>query len=241
MLHSEEINYKDGSTTCRGFITYDPSHIQPKACVLIAHDWTGRSEEVCSTARQLANLGYVAFSIDMYGNAKRGKNKEEKRALLNSIISTRQHVTNRILAAYHTACSLPYIDSAKIAAIGYCFGGLCVLDLARSGADIKGVISFHGLLNPPEVPSCTKISAKILILHGYDDPLVLPNQVSQFAQEMTAKKVDWQIHMYGLTQHSFTDPLANDDEMGLHYNEKAAQRAWLSATSFLSEIFKHAF
>lgn len=237
MLQTKEIEFKDANTICRGFIAYDDTNKQPKPCVLIAHDWTGRNPAFCDKAKQLAADGYVGFAIDMYGDAKLGHTTEENRALLNVVMEDRSIVARRMLAALAAASALPEVDRTKMAAIGYCFGGLCVLDLARAGADIKGVISFHGLLSAPESTLCEEIPAKILVLHGYDDPMVPPTQVNQFADEMTAKKADWQIHMYGNTQHSFTNPEANDDKLGLHYNAKADRRSWESAELFLNEIF----
>ena len=237
MLQAEEIEYQVGDAVFRGFIARDKTNTMPKPCVLILHDWTGRSDTFCEKARQLAGLGYVGFAVDMYGNAKLGHTTEEKKALMNPLIENRKMVTTRMQAALHAASESPWVDNNNIAAIGYCFGGLCVLDLARSGAAVKSVISFHGVLTPPEVTVCEKIRAKILVLHGYDDPMVPPSQVNQFAREMTEKKADWQIHMYGHTQHAFTNPQANDDLLGLHYNKEADRRSWLSAELFLSETF----
>ena len=237
MLQTEEIEYQVGDTLCRGFLAYDKSQASHKPCVMIAHDWSGRSDTFCNKAKQLAAKGYVGFAIDMYGNATLGHTNDEKKALLSPILEQRKQVTTRMLAAFKTATTLPQVDSSKIAAIGYCFGGLCVLDLARSGADVKGVISFHGILSPPESAVCEKIRSKVLVLHGYDDPMVPPAQVNQFANEMTTKKADWQIHMYGHTKHSFTNPEANDATLGLHYNEKADRRSWMNAELFFNEIF----
>lgn len=236
MLQAEEITYKVGDLVCRGFIVRDKAHPKPKPCVMIAHDWSGRSEMFCEKARQLAALGYVGFAIDMYGDAKLGETTAEKKALMNPVLENRQNVTIRMLAAYQAAADSAWVDDAKIAAIGYCFGGLCVLDLARAGAHINGVVSFHGILTPPSVTVCEKMRAKVLVLHGYEDPMVPPSQVEQFAKEMTMKNADWQIHMYGHTQHAFTNPEANDDALGLHYNKKAAQRSWANAEMFLKEV-----
>lgn len=237
MIHTEEINYRIGPTLCKGFLAHNTTIKEPKPCILIAPDWTGRSDSFCEQAKQLAQQGFVGFTVDMYGNAQLGKTIEEKKALLMSVMKDRSQVSQRMLEAYYTAAALPYVYSAKIAAIGYCFGGLCVLDLARSGAGIKGVVSFHGLLSAPEKLECKKITAKILVLHGYDDPMVPPSQVHQFAKEMTHKKVDWQIHMYGHTQHAFTNPEANNTELGLQYNKTAAHRAWQNAEYFFDELF----
>ncbi len=237
MLQTKEIEYNDNGIICRGFMAYEDTIIQPKPCVLIAHDWTGRSEAFCDKAKELATYGYVGFAIDMYGNAKLGHTNEEKKGLLSPLMAHRKNLLARIHSAFETAAALPEIDPTKIAAIGYCFGGLCVLDLARAGTHVKGVASFHGLLSAPESALCEHIRAKILVLHGYDDPMATPPQVQQFAQEMTQRKADWQIHMYGHTQHSFTNPEANDDQLGLHYNEQADRRSWMSTELFLKEIF----
>ena len=236
MIKTYVIDYKEGNTVCRGFIAYDSAQRQPMPCILIAHDWSGRNAAVCEKAKQVAELGYVGFALDMYGEAKTGDTKEAKRALLTPMMEHREGIAKRMLAAYTTALTLPQVNPNKIAAMGYCFGGLCVLDLARAGTDLKGVVSFHGLLSAPDYSTCKKIRAKVLVLHGYDDPLVPPKMITQFANEMTAKKVDWQLHMYGHTQHSFTNPEANDDEMGLHYNATADHRSWKSATLFFEEI-----
>ena len=235
MIVTEEIEYTDGETLFRGFFAYD-DHLAPQPCVLVAHDWGGRGESMCNKALQLAAVGYAGFAIDMYGQAKVGKDKVEKRALLTPLMQNREQLLVRIRASFDKLKQLPQVDSNKIAAIGYCFGGLCVLDLARAGVDIKGVVSFHGLLTAPEGIRRTPLNTRVLILHGYDDPLVKPEQVNQFALEMTERAVDWQIHVYGQTAHSFTDPEANDDEMGLHYNERADHRSWESMRLFLKEI-----
>lgn len=237
MLQTEEIEYLVGDTLCRGFIASDNTLPKHKPCVLIAHDWSGRSDFFCKKAEQLATMGYIGFAVDLYGEAKTGQTTEERRALLSPIMANRPIVTTRMLGAFDTATRLSGVDATKIAAIGYCFGGLSVLDLARSGADALGVVSFHGTLLAPEQAVCEKVRAKILVLHGYDDPMVSPTEVNRFAKEMTLKKVDWQIHMYGHAQHSFTNPLANDAALGLHYNEKADRRSWASAQAFLDELF----
>ena len=142
-----------------------------------------------------------------------------------------------MLAARDTLIAMPEVDSDRVAAMGYCFGGLCVLDLARSGVDIKGVISFHGLLNAPEHLKPQPIKAKVLALHGYDDPMVPPEQVKGFCDEMTTAGADWQVHMYGNTKHAFTNPQAHDLDLGTIYNPVAESRAVESMLDFLEELF----
>ncbi|KTD52757.1 dienelactone hydrolase family protein [Legionella quateirensis] len=237
MIVTNEIEYMDGKTVCRGFIAYDSNLTQPLSAVMVVHDWVGRSETFCNKARQLAALGYVGFAVDMYGQARTGADKTERRALMAPLMQDRSKLAARINAAVDVLTQLPCVDKTNIAAIGYCFGGLCVLDLARSQADVKGVVCFHGLLTSPEHSNYQPINSKILILHGYDDPLVKPDQISHIAGEMNERKADWQIHMYGHTQHSFTNPEANDDEMGLHYNESADHRSWITTLDFLRELF----
>jgi dienelactone hydrolase len=239
MLHTEEIEYRTGEVHYRGYLAYDKSTPGPKPCILIAPDWSGRSMAFCQKAEQLAQQGYASFVVDMYGDAQLGHTIEEKQALLNPLIENRPQVTTRMLAAFNTVSALSVVDNTRIAAMGYCFGGLCVLDLARSGVDVKGVMSFHGLLFPPEQTISEEILAKVLVFHGYDDPMVPPTQVNQFAQEMTQKKADWQIHMYGHTKHAFTNPEAHDASLGLQYNEMAARRSWINAEIFLREIFNN--
>lgn len=146
-------------------------------------------------------------------------------------------LAERILSAFHTLKKIEQVDTHQIGAIGFCFGGLCVLDLARSGAEVTGVVSFHGLLSPPQMKSQHTIKAKVLALHGFDDPMVPPEQVLHFEQEMTKAKVDWQVHIYGSTKHAFTNPLAHDEQLGTVYNERADARSWQTMKNFFSEIF----
>ncbi|KTD34885.1 dienelactone hydrolase family protein [Legionella moravica] len=238
MIITKEIEYQEDSTQCRGYIAYDSNVSHPLPAVMVVHDWVGRSESMCNKARQLAAMGYVGFAVDMYGDARTGADKTQRRALMAPLMQDRSKLASRINAAFHVLASLPFVEHTNIAAIGYCFGGLCVLDLARSQAAVKGVVCFHGLLTSPEHSANQPIKSKILILHGYDDPLVKPDQIHHIANEMNARKADWQIHMYGHTQHSFTNPKANDDEMGLHYNERADNRSWITTLDFLRELFE---
>ena len=158
-------------------------------------------------------------------------------ALMQPLANDRRLVRTRIRAAFDAVIAMPEVDSSRVAAIGFCFGGLCVLDLARSGAPVKGVVSFHGLLNKPTDLNEHPISSKVLVLHGYEDPMVKSEQVSAFCQEMTEAGVDWQVHTYGHTKHAFTNPLANDAKLGLAYNEVAAHRSWTAMANFLKEVF----
>ncbi len=234
---SNTVNYLDGETLLEAFFAYDDSFAGRRPAVLISHAWRGRDQFVDDKAQELAKLGYVAFALDMYGQGILGQSTAENAALMQPFMDDRQALQQRINAALYAIKRLPWTDDSKIAAIGFCFGGLCVLDLARMGANIKGVVSFHGLLMPPPQTNSTNIQAKVLALHGHDDPMVTQEQVQAFMQEMTQLKADWQLHHYGHTMHAFTNPEANDPEFGTVYNAMAEQRAWQSMQNFLSEIF----
>lgn len=236
-MHTSNYIYHHGSQELHGFLAYNKQNNEAKPAVLLAHDWTGRGALVCEKARLLADMGYVAFALDMYGHARLGATVEEKSALMQPLMSDRALLAGRIHAAYEALIALPEVDAKRVAVIGFCFGGLCALDLARSGTDIKAAVSFHGLLNKPAHLVTPSIKAKILVLHGYDDPMVQPLQVQEFCQEMTQAKVDWQVHMYGQVQHAFTNPQAHDAQSGLMYNALADARSWAAMTGFLQEVF----
>lgn len=237
MIKTQSQTYQESNTTLEAFIAYDDQSQNKKPAVLICHDWSGKNEFACKKAEKLAELGYVGFALDMFGKGKFGKTKEEKSALIQPLIQDRSLLQKRILAAFETVKKLPQVDTTRIGAIGFCFGGLCALDLARSGADVKGVVSFHGLLNAPENAAKHAIKAKVLALHGYNDPMVTPDQVNAFANEMTHAKVDWQLDMYGNTMHAFTNPDANDPGFGTVYNKQADARSWIAMREFFKEIF----
>lgn len=220
-----------------GFYAYDDTHQNKRPVVLIVHDWSGQNDFARNKAKQLAEMGYVGFAVDMYGDKKEGQTKDEKLALMTPLIENRALLAERILAAVQAVKNIPMVDSTKIAVIGFCFGGLCALDVARSGEKVAGVISFHAVFWLPEKYQPQKIHAKVLALHGYDDPMAKPEQVQQFADEMTQSQADWQIHMYGNTAHAFTNPLANDPVDGTVYNAIADHRSWQSASNFLADIF----
>jgi len=157
---------------------------------------------------------------------------------MNPVVSDRVLLRERLRAAWDAVIAMSEVDQERIAVMGYCFGGLCALDMARSGVNLKGAASFHGVLTPPAQILAEDIKAKILVLHGYNDPMVPPEQVNAFCEEMTQAGADWQVHMYGHVQHAFTNPQAHDAQAGLVYNEHAAARSWQSLTHFLQEVFR---
>lgn len=236
MSTAETLHYRDGDTTCHGHLVFPTTVTLQTPIILIAHDWSGRNAFAEDKAALLASMGYIGFAIDLYGEGRTGQTNEEKSALMQPLVQDRGLLKSRLLAAYEAAKQLGRGDAGAIGAIGFCFGGLSVLDLARTGAPLKGVVSFHGLLNAPDLPK-EKIKAKILALHGYNDPMAKPDQLIAFSDEMTAAGADWQVHVYGNTVHAFMNPLANDEALGLVYNPTTAARAWTAMRDFFKEIF----
>jgi dienelactone hydrolase len=237
MLQTSKIEYVHDNVLLEGYCAMTESRQGKKPAVLVVHDWTGRNDFACQKAEQLAELGYVGFAVDMFGIGKQGKTKEEKSALIEPFVKDRKLLRDRILAAMDTVRKLDAVNVSRIAAIGFCFGGMAVLDLARSGADARGVVSIHGLLSAPTNLPSKKIHSKVLALHGYLDPMVPGQQVREFEEEMTNAGADWQVQVYGNTMHAFTNPTAHDPAFGTVYNNLADKRSWVSTKDFLAEIF----
>ncbi len=233
-MKTEEITYQYEDKDYLGFVAYPEKEIAP--LVLIAHTWAGRDPFVEEKAKQLAELGYVAMAVDMYGNGKVGLTTEENQSLMTPLVENRDQLKGIINAALTNGKSLKGVDINNIAAIGYCFGGLVVLDLARSGTELNGVVSFHGLLMGSDIAE-TGIKSKVLVLHGERDPMVPLEMVDEFQKEMTEAKADWQLHSYGNTYHAFTNPDANDPSLGTQFSEDSNKRSWQSMKNFFDEIF----
>ena len=233
-MKTETVNYQAKNIDLKGYVAFPDAENAP--LVLIAHTWAGKDEFVHQRAEDLAALGYVGFAVDMYGNGKVGADTAENESLMTPLVSDRDMLKDRIVSALNYGKSLPGVDSSRAAAIGYCFGGLVVLDLARSGEDLSGVVSFHGLLMPSDI-SEKGIKAKVLVLHGERDPMVPLDMVDTFQKEMTEADADWQLHSYGGTYHAFTNPDANDPNLGTQFNQSANERSWQSMKNFFAEIF----
>ncbi|MGZ8928520.1 MAG: dienelactone hydrolase family protein [Methylobacter sp.] len=234
---SNTVAYMDGDVVLEAFFAFDDSLSGRRPAVLINHTWVGRDDFVAEKAKKLAALGYVGFAVDMYGKGVLGSDREENMRLMQPFMADRAMLQQRMKAALATVKLMPWVDDSKIASIGFCFGGLCSLDLARTGVDIKGVVSFHGLLDAPGNTQGNAITAKILVLHGRDDPMNPAEQVLAFEREMTEAGADWQLHTYGHTMHAFTNPLANDPAFGTVYQPSADRRSWIAMQNFLAEIF----
>lgn len=236
MIKTQLIEYYDGNILLEGYVAFKEDG-KEKPLVLVAHDWSGKNDFAKDKANALAELGYVGFAVDMFGKGILGETKEEKTALIQPLLSARSSIATRMKAGMDAALSLKGVSHHKIAAIGFCFGGLCALDLARSDSRLSAAVSFHGLLFPPDHQENQDINAKILVLHGYDDPMVQSDQMLAFCQEMEQAHADWQLTLYGNTMHAFMNPLANDPGFGTVYNPQTEVRAWLSMKNFLAEVF----
>ncbi len=231
------IGYLDEDVLLEGYFAYDDAIAGPRPVVLIHHAWVGRDEFVADKARKLAGLGYLAFATDMYGKGILGSSPEENARLMQPFMENRAKLQQRLHAALAAVKLMPWADNNRIAAIGFCFGGLCALDLARTGVDIRGVVSFHGLLSAPDNIPNPQIKAKVLVLHGHDDPMVPPNQVLALQTELTKAGADWQVHVYGNTMHAFSNPVANNPDFGTVFQPDADRRSWQAMQNFLAEIF----
>lgn len=238
MLKTAYIEYQDGDAVLEGYLAYDEDATEQRPAVLVAHDWTGRRDYACAGAERIADLGYIGFAVDIYGKGVFGKEGDAQgnSALMMPFVNDREALRRRMLAGLAALRSQPAVDADNVAVMGYCFGGMAALELARSGADIKGAISVHGLLGQGNTAN-QKIHASVLCLHGHDDPMVTPEQVLAFETEMTEAKVDWQVHVYGGTKHAFTNPAANNPDFGTVFRQKANRRAEQATANYLSELF----
>lgn len=235
-LRTDHYDYADADTVCEAYVAR-PHGDARLPCVLVAHQWAGLSDHERGAAEHFAESGYVGFAIDVYGKGVRGAPMADNSALMNPYLADRARLLRRLLAAVAAAKAHPAVDPRRIAIIGYCFGGLCALDLARSGTgDIRGAVSVHGLFAPPGLGEAPKIRASVLALHGWNDPMATPADVVALGKELTDAQADWQIHAYGGAMHAFTAPGANAPERGIQYNATADHRSRAAMLAFLAEV-----
>lgn len=235
---SHELIYTLDDLCFRGYLALPETNSFPAPGVLIAPSWVGCSALAQKQARSLAAKGYVAMVLDPYGEGQTGATAEACEALMSPLIHRRDILLERLKAALNALASRPEVDSARIVALGYCFGGLCVLDLARWGAALAGVISVHGLFTPPAIPGGAPIRAKILILHGFEDPMAQPEEALRLGRELTQREADWQLHLFGSTAHAFTNPEANNPDFGTVYHPLAEARSERLIEDFMAEVVK---
>lgn len=232
-------SYTSGSINCIGKMA-SPKEPKNDAIVLIFHTWMGLNQLIIEKAEAIANLGFTAFAADMFGDGKVAKNTDDAAALIAPLFTNRKLLLERALAAYHAAKK---IKQGKIAAMGYCFGGMCTLDLFNSGADLAGAISVHAVLGESlgdmrtkNLPRRKNIHGKLLILHGYKDPMAPVEELIKLQNELTKEEIDWQTHIFGTVAHGFTNPDAHDRKSGMYFDTLANSRATLLINDFLKEV-----
>lgn len=222
-----------------GYIAYDNAKMGKLPGVLVAHNWMGITDETKSKVDQLAELGYVAFAVDIYGRDGRPQNTEEAGALASGFKKDRIPLRNRMHQGLKVLREQKNVDAKKLAVIGYCFGGTAAIELARAGADLRATISFHGGLDSPKPKDGARIKGMVLALHGADDKSISSADLTAFEKEMVDNKVDWELVKYGGAVHSFTDKGAgNDNSKGAAYNAKADARSWAAMRQALKEAFQ---
>lgn len=238
-MRTETVEYRLGSMTFRGYLAYDDRKRGPRPGVLVAHEAWGLGDHVKERAARLAELGYAAFAVDMFGEGREAQSSEQGLGWTRALRADVPALRARIRAAFDTLAARPEADPGRIASIGYCFGGTTSIELARSGAPVLGVVSFHGGLQTELAAEPGAISAKIVSMTGADDPFIPLAQVSAFIEEMKRAQADAQTIVYTGVQHSFTNKRAGDRGVpGLAYNARADERSWNTMLSFFDEIFR---
>jgi dienelactone hydrolase len=237
LMIKQNIPYSDQETALEGFVA-TLSETEKRPLVLLCHAWRGRDEFICEKAELVAHLGFVGFAMDMYGKDVLGRSKEENAALKKPFLQDRDFLRKRLLKGFEAASSLPYVDRSQIVVVGFGFGGLCALDLARTGIPLTGAVSVYGHYDAPKNILLHPIKAKILILHGYNDPVSTMHELAALQEELDQSNVDWQSHVYSHTYHAFATPSANDPSSGILYHPISAKRAWGQIEEFLKENLK---
>jgi dienelactone hydrolase len=237
-IQTKDVEYKSGDTVLEGFLAYDDDNSKPRPGVLLIHDWMGVGDYAKSRARQLAELGYVAFAADIYGKGVRPSAPKEASALAGKYKEDRALYRERLKAGLDQLTENKLVASGEVAVIGYCFGGTGALELARSGAALKGVVTFHGGLSNPMPDDAKNIRCPVLVLHGADDPFVNADEVAAFKSEMDKAHAKYEFVAYPGAVHSFTRPDAgHDNSKGAAYNAEADKKSWAEMKKFFGGIF----
>lgn len=241
-VQTQAIDYKAGDTVLRGYLAYDDSIKGRRPGVLVVHEWWGLNDYARKRAHMLAELGYVALAVDMYGDGKGAEHPDDAGKFAGEVAKNREVAKARFLAAMKLLQSQPGVDPHHIAAIGYCFGGGVVLEMARFGVPLDGVVSFHGSLPTAHPAQRGKVKAKVLVLNGADDPFVTPEQIAQFKKEMEKARVNYKFISYPGAKHGFTNPDADaygqKFNMPLEYNAEADRRSWDEMQMFFVKLFR---
>jgi dienelactone hydrolase len=237
-LHTESIKYKQGKTECIGYLAYDDAVQTKRPGVLVTQEWWGLNDHMKQMTENVAKMGYVAFAPDVYGAGQVTTDPSEAGKLSGIYKSERGLMRNRMIAALDVLKKQQYVDTGHLAAIGFCFGGTCALELARSGADLDGTVAFHAGLDTPTPEDAKNIKGKVLVLNGGDDGYISKDQIAAFEDEMRKANVDWQLFNYGGAVHGFTNSTAgSDNSKGYAYNPTATRRAMVAMQDFFKEIF----
>jgi len=241
-VEGKPVEYTSGGVTLKGYIAYDENIKGKRPGILVVHEWWGQNEYVRKRARMLAELGYTALALDMYGEGKVAAHPDDAKTFSSEVMKNFPVAKERFIAAMELLRKQPTVDPDRIAAIGYCFGGGVVLNMARQGVDLKGVAIFHGSLAAVQPAEAGMVKAKIRVYTGADDKFVSTEAVEAFKKEMTAAKADFKVIAYSGAVHSFTNPDATEIgkkySMPMAYNEMADKESWADMTKFLNEIFK---
>lgn len=235
-MKTHAVDYQEGATACEGWAAYDESKGK-RPGVLLFPDWTGVGEYAQKRAAMLVELGYSVFCADVYGKGIRPSGYPECSAAMMKYLKDRPTLRARGQAALAQLKAMPSVDASKTVAIGYCFGGITALELARTGAELTGLVGFHCNLNSTNPAEAKNIKAKVLILNGADDPVVPDSETAAFEKEMREAKTDWQLVRYGNTVHSFTQWHMPKDGKEAAYNERSDKRSWVAMKDFFNEIF----
>ena len=235
MIKTEAIEYKQGTTACEGYFAYDDTKSGKRPGVLVVHEWGGLGDYVKQRTKLLAELGYVAFGCDIFGQGVRATTMEDCAKISEPYYKDRNLIRQRAQAGLEQLRGHPRVDADKVAAIGYCFGGLVVLEMARANMPVNGVVSFHGQFNTPA--PAKSIATKVLMLHGAIDPVTPPEEIAGLQKEMQEAKADWQLVLYGGAKHTFTNfNLPTDLPGPAAYQEKADKRSWIAMKDFFQEV-----
>lgn len=241
-IEGTEINYSAGDTTFKGYLATDTHQKGKRPGVLVVHEWWGHNDYARKRARMLAELGYTALAVDMYGDGKQASHPEDAKKFSSAVFQNMPAAKARFLAALEVLKSQPTVNGEKVAAIGYCFGGGVVLAMARMGVDLDGVASFHGSLKTPSPAKKGDIKGKVLVLNGEADPFVKAEDINNFKKEMADAGVDFKFVNYPDAKHAFTNPEADNNgkkfNLPLQYNEVADRESWAEMKKFFGEIFK---